>query len=258
MSSLIDVWCDYNWILISLFGAGAKTRQFVSRISKRSKFCRFSNVDELSERKVSGSWKGVVIYDHRLSFWRHSTDCDGENPYDNCLVWNSSESRAVEITGRACASSAGINSYWIKNCFVMFWLARFSIFTASQPLGTSISRHGSDQGVLLAISCQDWLSLASRRLFSNLFALKWMQDSRTSSFKILSVERLISRANISIATRVFANVGRLKLNLNYWVYCFALLHKSRQTSLWNYLWRNNRQEDSWKLIPPSAICPGLC
>lgn len=67
-----------------------------------------------------------------------------------------------------------------------------------------------------------------------------------------------SRANISIATRVFANVGRLKLNLNYWVYCFALLHKSRQTSLWNYLLRKNRQENSQKLIPPSAICPGLC
>lgn len=50
---------------------------------------------------MSGSWKGVVIYDHRLSFWRHNADCDGENPYDNCLVWNSSESPAVKITGRA-------------------------------------------------------------------------------------------------------------------------------------------------------------
>lgn len=59
--------------------------------------------------------EGVLITDEKDSFFMKDPKM---NPYDDYLVWNSSESRAVKITGpgikRTYASSAGIKFYWIK------------------------------------------------------------------------------------------------------------------------------------------------
>lgn len=203
MSSLIDVWCDYNWILIC-FRCGRKKRGISCQKSQSDiNFVIFPTLMNRAREKcqVPGRrrdlWSSIVLL---------KAQCRRESLrqlFGLKLEW-------VACGGnyrarRACASSAGINSYWIKNSFSVFWLVQFFIFTASQPLGTCET--WIRPGVLLAISCQDWLSLASRRLFSNLFALKWVQGSRTSASTIFSTRRPIFPVQIFRLQHVFSQMS---------------------------------------------------
>lgn len=131
---------------------------------------------------------------------------------ENYRAW---QSFPLSLPKRTCASSVGINVYWIKN---FLFLLACSLFLWLQSSWDFHFETWIRAGVLVSISCQDWLLFSSRDYSANLLlnislsspseCKVWLKDIVKSTFFTRQFDFfLLSCANIFIATRANAVFG---------------------------------------------------